>query len=155
MDKKNSSKRRRIGSMSESIFLKELVKQVRALDTYGVWERMGDDELLTQKYIKTKEQLKEIPVIADISADQIKDIRLILQAIALAFEQKTYDMANVILEMSHEGFGRGVVIADKIVIADKYFKDAHRFGYPSIEKLIEEGDKMLEKAVSTYQEYKK
>lgn len=141
--------------MSESIFLKELVKQVRALDTYGVWEKMSDDELLTQKYIKTKEQLKEIPVIADISGDQIKDIRLILQAIALAFEQKTYEMANVILEMSHEGFGRGAVIADKIVIADKYFKDAHRFGYPSIEKLIEEGDKMLDKAVSTYQEYKK
>ena len=103
----------------------------------------------------TKEQLKEIPVIADISADQIKDIRLILQAIALAFEQKTMEMANVILEMSHEGFGRGAAIAGNIVIADKYFKDAHRFGYPTIEKLVEEGDKMLEKAVATYQEYKK
>ena len=78
-----------------------------------------------------------------------------LQALALAFEKKTMEMANVIIEMSHEGFGRGAVIAGSIVIVDKYFKDAHRFGYPSIEKLVEEGEKMLEKAVKTYQEYKK
>jgi len=61
----------------------------------------------------------------------------------------------VVIEMSHEGFGRGVVIADKIVIVDKYFKDAHRFGYPTIEKLVEEGEKMLDKAIATYNEYKK
>jgi len=141
--------------MSDSVFLKELVKQVRALDTYGVWERDSDEKLLTGKYIKTKEQLKEIPIIADISEEQIKDIRLLLQALALAFEQKTMEMANVVIEMSHEGFGRGVVIADKIVIVDKYFKDAHRFGYSSLEKLTEEGEKMLDKAIATYNEYKK
>jgi len=141
--------------MSDSIFLKELVKQVRALDTYGVWERDSDEKLLTGKYIKTKEQLKEIPIIADITQEQIKDMRLLLQALALAFEQKTAEMANVVIEMSHEGFGRGVVIADKIVIVDKYFKDAHRFGYPTIEKLTEEGEKMLDKAIATYNEYKK
>jgi len=141
--------------MSDSIFLKELVKQVRALDTYGVWERDSDEKLLSGKYIKTKEQLKEIPIIADISEEQIKDMRLLFQALALAFEQKTAEMANVVIEMSHEGFGRGVVIADKIVIVDKYFKDAHRFGYPTIEKLTEEGEKMLDKAIATYNEYKK
>jgi len=141
--------------MSDSVFLKELVKQVRALDTYGVWEKESDEKLLTDKYIKTKEQLKEIPIIADITQEQIKDMRLLLQALALAFEQKTMEMANVVIEMSHEGFGRGVVIAEKIVIVDKYFKDAHRFGYPSIEKLVEEGEKMLDKAIATYNEYKK
>lgn len=141
--------------MSDSVFLKELVKQVRALDTYGVWEKDSDEKLLGDKYIKTKEQLKEIPIIADITQEQIKDMRLLLQALALAFEQKTAEMANVVIEMSHEGFGRGVVIAEKIVIVDKYFKDAHRFGYPTIEKLTEEGEKMLDKAIATYNEYKK
>ena len=51
---------------TESVFLKELVKQIRAIDTYGVWDKTSDEELLTKKYVKTKEQLKEIPVIADI-----------------------------------------------------------------------------------------
>jgi len=140
---------------TDNLFLKELIAQVRALDTYGVWEKESDEKLLEGKYIKTKEQLKEMPIIADITQEQIKDIRLLLQALALAFEKKTMEMANVIIEMSHEGFGRGVVIADKIVVVDKYFKDAHRFGYPSIEKLAEEGEKLLERAVKTYREYKK
>ncbi len=140
---------------TESVFLKELVKQIRAIDTYGVWDKTSDEELLTKKYVKTKEQLKEIPVIADIDKEQITDIRLFLQALALAFEVKTMEMANVVLEMSHEGFGRGVVVADKIVIVDKYYKDAHRYSFLSVEKLIEEGDKMLERAVKTYQEMKK
>ena len=87
---------------TESVFLKELVKQIRAIDTYGVWDKTSDEELLTKKYVKTKEQLKEIPVIADIDKEQITDIRLILQALALAFEVKTMEMANVVLEMSHE-----------------------------------------------------
>jgi probable nitrogen fixation protein len=140
--------------MSESLFLKELVKQIRALDMYGVWEKEADASLLTTKYIKTKEQLKEIPIIADISKETITDLRMILQAVALAFEGKTGVMANVCLEMSHEGFGRGVVIADKIVLMDKYFKDAHRFSFPTLEKLTEEGDKYLAKAVETYEKFK-
>ena len=56
---------------TESVFLKELVKQIRAIDTYGVWDKISDEELLTKKYVKTKEQLKEIPVIADIDKEQI------------------------------------------------------------------------------------
>ena len=140
--------------MSESLFLKELIKQIRALDMYGVWEKTPDAELLTQKYIRSKEQLREIPIIADISKETITDIRMILQAVALAFEGKTGVMANVCLEMSHEGFGRGVVVADRIAIMDKYFKDAHRFSFLSIEKLIEEGDKFLAKAVETYEQFK-
>jgi probable nitrogen fixation protein len=89
--------------MSDSLFAKELVKQLRALDMYGVWEKTPDNDLLTQKYIKSKEQLREIPIIADISKETITDIRMILQAVALAFEGKTGVMANVCLEMSHEG----------------------------------------------------
>lgn len=140
--------------MNESLFLKELVKQIRAIDTYGVWDKSSDAELLSRKYIKTKEQLKELPIIADISKESIADIRMILQALALAFEVKTGVMANVCLEMSHEGFGRGVVIAEKVVLVDKYFKDAHRFSFLTIEKLIEDGDKLLAKAVETYDKFK-
>ncbi|WP_024790279.1 DUF269 domain-containing protein [Lebetimonas sp. JH292] len=61
---------------------------------------------------------------------------------------------NVVMEMSHEGFGRCVVIADKIVLVNKYFKDAHRFSYRTLEKLYEDGEKMLNKAYKTYLQYK-
>lgn len=137
-----------------SFFLEELIRQIRAQDQFGTWGKLSDEELLTKKYVVTKEDLKNIPMIADIDEMKTADIRMIFQAIALAFERKTGVMCNVIMEMSHEGFGRCAVIADKVVISDKYFKDAHRFGYRTLEKLYEEGDKLLAKALSTYEKFK-
>jgi len=138
-----------------SIFKEQLISQVRALDSFGSWSKLSDEELLTQKYVKTKEDLKNTPVIADIDEMVIKDIRLIFEALALAFERQTGVMCSVIMEMSHEGFGRVAVIADNIVIGNKYFKDAHRFGYRTLEKLELDCESMLKKAVETYQYYKK
>lgn len=138
----------------QELFRKTLVGQIRALDQFGSWENKSDDELLTMKYIKTKEDLKNIPIIADIDDVQTKDIRLIFQALALAFENVTGVMCNVVMEMSHEGFGRAVVIADKIVVVDKFFKDAHRFGYRTLEDLQLAGEKFLSDGIKIYNSYK-
>jgi probable nitrogen fixation protein len=138
----------------QELFRKTLVGQIRALDQFGSWENKSDDELLTMKYIKTKEDLKNIPIIADIDDVQTKDIRLIFQALALAFEKVTGVMCNVVMEMSHEGFGRAVVIADKIVVVDKFFKDAHRFGYRTLEDLQLAGEKFLSDGIKIYNSYK-
>ncbi len=139
----------------ENLFTDTLIGQVRALDQFGTWANRDDEDILKEKYVKSKEDLKNIPVIADIDEMQIQDIRLIYQAIALAFEKKTGIMCSVVMEMSHEGFGRVVVIAEKIVIVNKFFKDAHRFSFRTYEQLLEEGDKLLENAIKIYDEYKK
>lgn len=136
----------------KAIYLEVLIGQVRALDQFGSWKDLSDEELLIEKYVKTKEDLKNMPVIADIDEMIIKDIRLLYQALALAFEKKTGVMCSVVMEMSHEGFGRAVVIADKVVIGGKYFKDAHRFGFRTLDKLYEEGEKMLSSALKIYDE---
>jgi probable nitrogen fixation protein len=135
-------------------FQTELVRQIRALDQFGNWAKTSDEELLVKKYVKTKENLKTIPLIADIDEMLINDIKMIYKAIALAFERKTGVVCNVIMEMSHEGFGRCAVITDRICIVDKYFKDAHRFGYRTLEALFEDGDKNLAKAIAIYEHYK-
>lgn len=139
----------------ENLFISTLIGQVRALDQFGTWANKSDEEVLSEKYVKTKEDLKNIPIIVDIDEMQIQDIRLIFQAIALAFEKKTGVMCSVVMELSYEGFGRAVVIADKIVVTNKYFKDAHRYSFRSYEDLVKEGEKMLENAIKTYGEYKK
>jgi len=138
-----------------SLFIETLIGQVRALDQFGTWTNRTDEDILSEKYVKTKEDLKNIPVIADIDEMQVQDIRLIYQALALAFEKKTGVMCSTIMEMSHEGFGRAVVIADKIVIVNKFFKDAHRFSFRTYDDLIKEGDKLLTNAMSIYDTYKK
>jgi len=139
----------------ENLFITTLIGQVRALDQFGTWANKADEEILVEKYVKSKEDLKNIPVIADIDEMQVQDIRLIFQAIALAFEKETGIMCSVVMEMSHEGFGRAVVIADKIVVVNKFFKDAHRYSFRTYDKLIEEGEKMLKSAIEIYEEYKK
>lgn len=138
----------------ENLFIDTLIGQVRALDQFGTWSNRADEDLLIEKYVKSKEDLRNIPVIADIDEMQTQDIRLIYQAIALAFEKKTGVMCSVVMEMSHEGFGRAVVIADKIVIVNKFFKDAHRYSFRTYDKLVAEGEKMLANAITLYEKYK-
>jgi probable nitrogen fixation protein len=137
-----------------SPFTEELIRQLRATDQFGNWSKMSDEELLVKKYVKTKEDLKSLPIIADIDEMLIGEIKMIFKAVALQFERKTGVMCNVVMEMSHEGFGRCIVIAGRIVLVDKYFKDAHRFSFRTIEKLYEEGDKYLATSFKTYEQYK-
>lgn len=138
----------------KKLFIETLVGQIRALDQFGTWVNKSDEDLLVEKYIKSKEDLKNIPIIADIDEMQIQDIRLIFQAVALAFEKLTGVMCSVVMEMSHEGFGRVVVFANKIVLCEKFFKDAHRFSFRSYDKLEDEGEKYLLNAQKTYEKYK-
>lgn len=137
-----------------SAFTQELIRQLRATDQFGNWAKMSDEELLIKKYVKTKEDLKALPIIADIDEMLIGEIKMIFKAVALQFERQTGVMCNVVMEMSHEGFGRCIVIAGRIVLVDKYFKDAHRFSFRTIEKLYEEGDKYLASSFKTYEQYK-
>ena len=137
-----------------NLFTQELVRQLRASDQFGNWSKLSDEELLIKKYVKTKEDLKKIPIIADIDEMLIGEIKMIFKAVALQFERQTGVMCNVVMEMSHEGFGRCVVITDRVVLVDKYFKDAHRFGYRTLEKLYEEGQKYLDKSLEIYEQYK-
>jgi len=130
-----------------ALYKKALIGQVRALDSFGRWAKMDDDALLSLKYVKTKEDLKSLPLIADIDEEMIKNIRLLYQALALAYETKSGQVATVVLEMSHEGFGRVVVVTDTKVLWSKYFKDAHRFGFRTLDALEKEGEKMLTQAL--------
>lgn len=137
-----------------TLFIETLTSQIRALDQFGTWAKKGNEEVLSSKYVKSKDELKNIPIIADIDEMQIQDIRLIFQSIALAFELKTNVMCSVVMEMSHEGFGRAVVLAEKIVVTNKFFKDAHRYSFRTYEDLIKEGGKLLNDALETYKTYK-
>lgn len=144
-------------NIAEHPYLSFLITQVRAQDAYGYWKRLSDETLLERKYVKTKEQLREIPLTADIEPNVTKDIRILFEALALAFEKQTGEMANVVMEMSHEGYGRCIVCCESVVLSDKHFRDAHRFGYRTLDKLAAEGEKWLEKAFknwNAYQSYK-
>lgn len=136
----------------KDIFLKELSKQIRATDTYGTYDKLSD-EMLLKPYTLTKEQKKAIPQFGDIDEKTKSRIQLFYNAVGSAIESQTGVMMNSLMEMSHEGFGRIIVYAGKLILVEKILRDAHRFGYESIDKLAEDGSKLVSKGVATFKEF--
>lgn len=127
---------------TDPVFFKELVKQWRAQDTHGVWERKTDLQLLAP-YIITKEQRREIPIMGDPDPETLWRLELFYNAVGLAIERATGVMVSPMMKMSHEGFGRMILTAGRLVVVNKHLRDVHRFGFETVEKLVAEGEKLV------------
>jgi probable nitrogen fixation protein len=55
--------------------------------------------------------------------------------------------------MHHEGFGRLVLIARRLVVVNKHLRDVHRFGFESLARLEEEGGKLVDAGVEMIRKY--
>jgi probable nitrogen fixation protein len=131
---------------SGEMFISELAKQYRAQDTYGTWDGKSNDTLL-EPYIVDKEKRKEIPIMGDPDPETLWRMELFYNAIGLAVERQTGIMVAPMMKMSHEGFGRMVLTAGRLVVINKYLRDIHRFGFNDMAKLEEEGGKLVDAAV--------
>ena len=56
-------------------------------------------------------------------------------------------MVSPLMKLSHEGFGRMVLICGRLVVINKSLRDVHRFGFDSMEKLNAEADKAIAAAI--------
>ncbi|UEM01656.1 NifX-associated nitrogen fixation protein [Skermanella rosea] len=128
-------------------FLKTLVSLIRAEDTYGAWEGKSDDVLL-RPFVLTKEERRLIPIIGDPDPDTITRVEQFYKAIGLTIEKRTRLMATPIMKMSNEGFGRMVLLTGRLVVLSKHIRDVHRFGFPSIEAVAQDGAKLVDEAVA-------
>jgi probable nitrogen fixation protein len=143
-----------MSNYTDSLFYNSLVKQLRAIDQWNSWDKMSDEEIVTLKYIKSKEKMAEIPMMADIDARTLLNIRIMLQTLALAVEQTTGTMTNAVMDINYEGFGRGLILARNVILLEKVYREANRFNFTEIEKLIAEGEKMLKAALDTHEKLK-
>ena len=134
-------------------FVRALVRQIRSHDTTGVWESKSDTELL-EPYVITAEQRRAMPVIADPNAKQLWRLDQYWAAAGLAVEQASGIIATPMIKITHEGFGRAILIAARLVVASRIMRDVHRFGFASLEKMKEEGDKILKGAVARITEHR-
>ncbi len=129
-----------------TIFMQEMVKQMRAIDTYGTYEGMSDAELL-DPFVLTKERKREIPVIGDPDEIVIERMKAFYNSISILIEQECGKMAVPLLHLSHEGFGRVLITVGKLVVHDRSLRDVHRFGFASLSKMKDEADKLLSVAL--------
>ncbi len=133
-------------------FVRELIMQIRAQDSHGNWEGKPDRVLLDD-FILDKEKRKLIPIIGDPDPDTLWRLGLFYAAVSLQIEKRTGVMAAPISKFSHEGFGRMLVTAGRLVLINKTLRDVHRFGFETVAKLNVEGEKLVADAVSWIEKY--
>jgi probable nitrogen fixation protein len=136
----------------ESVFLKELIKQWRAQDTHGAWDKKADLDLIAP-YIITKEQRREVPIIGDPDPETLWRLELFYNAVGLSIERATGIMVSPIMKMHHEGFGRMVLTAGRLLVINKHLRDVHRFGFESLDKLVQEGEKLVAAGVEMIEKF--
>lgn len=133
-------------------FVLQLIKQLRAQDMNGTWDNKTDLQLL-KPYIHTAEERRALPILGDPDPETLWRLELFYNAIAVAIERETGQMVSPMMKMSHEGFGRMVLLAGRLVVVNKQLRDVHRFGFASLAKLSEAGTKFLNEAVTMIRTY--
>ncbi len=137
---------------TESVFIKELIKQWRAQDTHGTWDKKSDLDLLTP-YIVDKEARKQLPIIGDPDPEIFWRLELFFNAVGLSIERATGNMVTPMMKMSHEGFGRMILIAGRLIVVNKQLRDVHRFGFETMDKLAAEGEKYVAAGVEMIEKF--
>ena len=141
-----------VTSAAEAPFVKELVKVWRAQDSHGAWESKKDLDLL-EPYILDKEKRRALPIIGDPDPDTLWRLELFFNAVCLSIEKATRVMISPMLKMSHEGFGRMVLIGGRLIVVNKQLRDVHRFGFDNLAKLAEEGDKYVKAGIEMIERF--
>jgi probable nitrogen fixation protein len=130
----------------ETDFIKEMVKQMRAIDSYGTYDGWPVERILAP-YILSKEQRREIPVIGDPDEQTLSRVKAFYNGIAALIEKECGLMAVPMMNITHEGFGRALITVGKLVVMDRTVRDVHRYGYESLSKMKDEADKLLSVAL--------
>ena len=133
-------------------FIQEMVKQMRAIDSYGTYDGWPVERILAP-YVVTKEQRRAIPVIGDPDEILLSRIKAFYNAIASLVEKECGLMAVPMINITHEGFGRAVITVGKLVVMDKTLRDVHRYGYESLSKMKDDADKLLSVALEIVGKY--
>jgi probable nitrogen fixation protein len=129
-----------------SPFLKAIVQQFRGQDSYGTY-RNWSDELLLKPFIVSKQKKREISLEGEVDPVTQARIMAFYRAVAACIEKETGLLSQVVIDLSHEGFGWALVFSGRLLLVTKTLRDAHRFGFDSLEKLAEEGERFVQKGI--------
>ncbi|MGZ8237763.1 MAG: NifX-associated nitrogen fixation protein [Methylobacter sp.] len=132
--------------------VKDMVKQLRAIDTYDTYEGWSEAKII-DPLVLTRERKKNIPVVGDPDEITIARLKAYYNSLATLIEKKSGLMAAPIVHLSHEGFGRALIMVGKLIVVDKILRDTHRFGFSSLEDLRDKSDLLIEKALGLIEKY--
>ena len=133
--------------------IRQMVVQLRAMDSYGTYDTWSDARVL-DPLVLTKERRRAIPVVGDPDETTISRVKAYYNAIAQMVEAQTGLLAVPVINITHEGFGRALILVGKLVALDKTLRDVHRFGFDSLESLAGEAQKVVDKATALIAEHR-
>jgi probable nitrogen fixation protein len=139
-------------NLADAPFLQAIVQQIRANDPYGTF-RNWSDELLLKPFVVTRKEKREISVEGDVDPITKGRILCYFRAIAARIEQETGQLCQVVVDLSHEGFGWVLVFTGRLLVVTRTLRDAQRFGFDSFEKLDAEGEKLVQSGISNIQRF--
>lgn len=134
-------------------FIKELIRSIQAQDAYGVYKSWSP-ELILKPYIVSKQEKRKISTEDEVNPMTLSRIKLFYNAIATSIELETNQIMQVVISINHEGFGWALVFCGRLLVVSRTLRDAHRFGFTSLEKLEDEGEKMSRSAIELVKKYK-
>lgn len=137
----------------KSDIVQDMIKQLRAIDTFGSYDGWSEAKII-DPVVLTKERKQNIPVIGDPDEMTLARIKAYYNSLSTLIEKKSGLMAVPMINITHEGFGRALVMVGKLVVADKVLRDVHRWGFPSLEKMVEQTDAIVDKALGLIEKYK-
>lgn len=130
----------------------DLIKQLRAIDTYDTYDGWPNARVV-DPIVLTKERKREIPIIGDPDGLTIARLKAYYNSLASLIEKRSGLMAAPIVYLSHEGFGRALIMVGKLIVVDKILRDVHRWGFASLEDLCEKSDKTIGNALELIEKY--
>ncbi|MFW6357628.1 MAG: NifX-associated nitrogen fixation protein [Chroococcales cyanobacterium] len=138
--------------VEENLFLKELVLQVRTQDNYGVY-RNWKDELVLANFVISKEKKSQISV--EGAVDPATQLRILCfyRAIAACIEKETGKLCQVVIDLSHEGFGWAIIWTAHLMVLSRTLRDAQRFGYLSLNKLAAQGERLVNLGIKNIEKF--
>jgi hypothetical protein len=115
-------------------FIREMLRQTRALDSYGQWDGKPAASILAG-YVLSKAQKRahsdrRRPRRADAGPRQS-----LLQRDRRADRKGMRPDGGALRQITHEGFGRALITVGKLVVMDRTLRDVHRFGFESLSKM--------------------
>ncbi len=138
--------------MPQPSIIQALLQLMRSHDRSGAWDDEPDD-LLLAPYIVTKAQKRELPLIGDPDPDLLWRVELYFGAIAWEIEKRAGRAVAPMLQINHEGWGRVALIAGRLVAVNAHVRELHRFGFETIDQLVEKAEKLVAEGVSTIDQF--
>jgi len=128
--------------VKSGLYRNSLIALMRAHDTYGVWSKKSDDEVL-ESFVLTKEKRRSIPIIGDPDEKVLWRLEIFYTAVAYAINRESRLDATPIMKISGEGFGRVLITAGRLVVLNRTLRDVHRFGFESVDALAAAGQALV------------